>query len=176
MHVRVRTSADLDRCVEMARIVHERDGYPPYLPTDLQAFLAWPDAYEAWVVEHAGTIVGHVALHRRSSDRVMIIASEALQQPIDRLGVVSRLLVDPSARRLGAGRALLDEASRDASARGLWPILDVATQFHGAIRLYENSGWIRAGEIALTLGDSFSLDEVVYLGPRPPQGLSGELR
>ncbi len=153
----------------IASLVHDLDGYPPYLPTDLRGFLAWPDAYGAWVVETAGEIVGHVALHRGSSSpAVRALAGRAPSPPVDRLGVVARLFVDPSARRAGVGERLLETASREAVARGLWPVLDVATQLRGAIRLYERCGWSRAGEVTVDLRRGFTLDEFVYLGPLGP--------
>lgn len=170
MAVRARTDADLDACVEMAMLVHERDGYPAFLPTDLRSFLASPDAFGAWVVEEADGVLGHVALHRRTSAAALAVAATALQQPVDRLGVVARLLVAPWARRRGVGRALLDVASCDAVARGLWPILDVATHYHGAVRLYEDCGWTRAGDITLRFTDEVTLDEHIYLGPLRPDG------
>jgi GNAT superfamily N-acetyltransferase len=165
--VRRRTEADLDRCVALAAAVHELDGYPPYLPTDLRTFLDSPDAYGAWVVEHGDEIAGHVALHRRTLAPVMTMAAEALQQLVERLGVVARLLVAPTGRRRGVGRTLLDVAAADAIARGLYPVLDVVTQFQAAIRLYEACGWTRVGEVAVGLPDGSSITEHVYLGPPP---------
>jgi GNAT superfamily N-acetyltransferase len=156
--------------VAIAFLVHELDGYPPYLPDDLRTFLASPDAYGAWVVEKDGEIVGHVALHRGSSSpAVLALAGDALSRPVDRLGVVARLFVDPFARRSGVGETLLEVASREAVARGLWPVLDVATQLKGAIRLYERCGWSRAGAVTIRLGDRFTLDELVYRGPLSPE-------
>jgi len=169
MVVRERTDADVEACVEIARSVHELDGYPAYLPTDLQRFLVSPDAYTAWVAEQAGTIIGHVALHRRSTVPVLALAGEALQQPVERLAVVARLFVDPSARRSGAGRTLLDVARRDAVARGLWPVLDVATDLHAAIGMYEGCGWTRLGAVTFRFGEDQSLDEYVYAGPQTPE-------
>jgi GNAT superfamily N-acetyltransferase len=170
MDIRTRTDADLDTCVELARVVHALDGYPVFLPTDLRTFLASPGAYGAWAAEYGGAIVGHVALHPYSTAPVMDRASEALGQPVDRLGVVARLLVAPSARRRGVGQALLEVASRDAVARGLWPILDVATTLHGGIHLYESCGWTCAGQVTVRLGEELTVDELVYLGPHRPGG------
>lgn len=167
MVVRPRDDADLDGCVAVAVAVHESDGYPPYLPTDLRSFLVCPDAYGAWVVEDGGEIVGHVALHRRSLAPVMALAARSLHQPVERLGVVARLLVAPTGRRRGVGRALLAVAGADAIARGLYPVLDVAIQFEGAVRLYEACGWTRAGEVTTRLSDEVSITEHVYLGPHP---------
>ncbi len=166
--VRRRTEADLDACVEMARVIHALDGYPAYLPTDLRTFLDSSEALAAWVAEDAGTVVGHVSLHRRSSAAVMDLAVRASHQPPGRLGVVARLLVDPTARRAGVGRALLDRAASEARARHLRPVLDVATDMTAAIRLYESCGWTRAGEVTAHFPDGTSLDEFVYLAPVDP--------
>jgi GNAT superfamily N-acetyltransferase len=172
--VRPRTDEDLEACVELARIVQDLDGYPPYFPPDgrefLGAFLTPPEnVLQAWVAEDGGGIVGHVALHRSSTAPVMALASETLHQPVEKLGVVARLFVAPTARHRGVGEILLDVASGDAVERGLHPILDVAIQFHAAIRLYERRGWTRAGQVTVVFEEEgFSLDEAVYLGPVPP--------
>ncbi|MDP8930537.1 MAG: GNAT family N-acetyltransferase [Actinomycetota bacterium] len=168
MHVRERTHADLDSCERLARVVHELDGYPPRLPCDLRRFIASADAIGAWVAEHDRGIVGHVALHRESSEEVMALAAKATGLPRERLGVIVRLLVAPSVRRMGAGRALLSVASGEAISRGLWPILDVATHFGPAINLYENTGWKCAGRVTVPIRGAESLDEYVYIGPSAP--------
>ena len=59
MLLRDRTDGDLAGCVELGPGVHERDGYPHYLPGDPREFLVMPDAYGVWVAERAGQIVGH---------------------------------------------------------------------------------------------------------------------
>jgi GNAT superfamily N-acetyltransferase len=166
--VRERTQADLDNCVALARVVHEIDRYPMFLPDDLRRFIEAPDALAAWVAEEDGEIAGHVALRSRSSPTVVAMASGALKLPPDRLGVVARLLVSPLHRRRGIGRSLLEVASRDAHARGLWPILDVVTHQDKAISLYDKCGWVRAGQVTSRYGDDVVLDEFVYIGPRPP--------
>jgi GNAT superfamily N-acetyltransferase len=150
----------------MGRAVHELDGYPRYLPDDdLRGFLASTDAYMAWVAERVGEIVGQVALHRHGSEAVVAIASKALNRPSDRLGIIARLLVSPQVRREGIGRSLLSVASEEAVALGLWPILDVVTDHHSAVALYERCGWLRVGEVTHHLDNGFSLDEYVYVGP-----------
>jgi GNAT superfamily N-acetyltransferase len=162
--VRERTDSDLDDCVEVAQIVHEKDGYPVYLPTDLRSFLFSPQAVAAWVAEIEKNVVGHVALHRRSTDAVMHLATDVTGLPADRFGVVARLLVAPEARRHGVGRALLQTAAEDATSRGLRPMLDVVSQHVAAVRLYEDAGWIRAGEVVGLFG-GVEVHELVYLGP-----------
>ena len=168
MEVRARSDADLDRCVRLAEIVHANDGYPVYLPGDLRSFIAMPGAIASWVADRDGKIIGHVALHPSSSRTVMALAEEATGLRASQLGVVARLLVAPGVRRLGVGRSLLRAAESHAAQMGLWPILDVVTQHEGAIRLYEECGWTCAGKVTATFGQGLSVDELVYLGPRPP--------
>jgi GNAT superfamily N-acetyltransferase len=163
--VRERTEGDLDVCEAIARTVHEKDGYPVYLPGDLRSFLASSDALGAWVAEIGGSVVGHVALHRRSSDAVMKVATDFTELPADRFGVVARLLVAPEARRHGVGRALLRTAVESAASRGLRPMLDVVIQHGAAVHLYEEAGWIRAGETVVQFGKGNSVRELVFVGP-----------
>jgi GNAT superfamily N-acetyltransferase len=162
--VRPRTDADLDECVRLAEVVHDRDGYPVYLATDLRTFLAAPDAVAAWVADDEGRLIGHVALHRQTIPAVMVIASAASDVATDQLGVVARLLVDPEVRHQGAGRLLLEAATGAARSRGLRPILDVCSRFGPAIALYERCGWINVGQVDLGFGD-LKIEELVYLGP-----------
>ncbi len=59
---------------------------------------------------------------------------------------VSKLLVHSGARRRGIGRALMEALERAAGDAGRWLLtLDTATA--DAERLYERSGWTRAGVI-----------------------------
>jgi GNAT superfamily N-acetyltransferase len=168
MNVRRRTEADLDECVHIALAVYELDRYPVTMPSDLRGFLVWPGAYGAWVAEQSGQIVGHVALHPRSSPPVLELAAQALGQPIEKLAVVARLYVAPWARRAGVAQTLLEVAADEAVSRGLWPVLDVATTLGAAIRLYDACRWTCAGEVTVYLDDGMAIDELVYLGPRRP--------
>lgn len=56
---------------------------------------------------------------------------------------LSKLFVDPTARRRGLGRALLDQARRAARAHGYRVVrLRTRTVFREAIALYESDGWV----------------------------------
>lgn len=78
--------------------------------------------------------------------------------------MVARLFVAPTCRRAGAGGRLLQAATAAAEARGLAPILDVATHFMPAIALYEKHGWTRVGSVTVPFSDR-DLHEFVYVGP-----------
>lgn len=170
MELRARRDEDLGACERLAQAVHEADGYPPRFADDLRRFVAARDAMGAWVAEVAGDIVGQVALQPRSSAEVMALAGNATGWEPDRLCVVARLLVSPAARGKGVGRFLLATASEAGRSLGLWPILDVATQFEAAIRLYEASGWVCAGRVTVRFAGAEPLDELVYVSGRPVAG------
>ncbi len=167
MNVRARRDEDLDACVRLAELVLAADGYPPRFADDLRHFVTAPGAIAAWVAASDGDVVGHVALQPRSSEVVMALASQATGWTSDRLCVVARLLVSPAARRNGIGRALLMTAAEAGRARGRWPILDVAIQFDGAIRLYETCNWVCAGQVTVQLSRGEPLDEFLFIGPPP---------
>jgi GNAT superfamily N-acetyltransferase len=167
VELRPRKDDDLDECERLARAVHAADGYPPRCANDLRGFISTPDALEAWVVESATGIVGHVALQPTGSPAVTALACDATARSPDQLCVVARLFVSPSHRGKGLGSSLLAAAAEAGRARGLWPILDVAAHFATAIRLYENAGWICAGRVTVPFPGEEPLDELVYVGPAP---------
>jgi hypothetical protein len=72
--VRDRVEADLADLERLAQIVHQADGYPIYLPTDLRGFLVSLDAHRTWVAVHDGDLIGHIALNAscwgRYADRI----------------------------------------------------------------------------------------------------------
>ena len=173
VHVRPRSDADLDECERIVRAVHALDGYPPYMPNDdFRGLLASPDAIGAYVAADGhggrGAILGHAALHGRSSDAVIQLATAALGVPADGLGVVARLFVAPTARRRGVARLLVDFTAREARRQGLTPILDVATSLPAAVALYDDAGWTRLGLIEVTFRDGSMHEEYVFAAPEAP--------
>ena len=167
MELRVRREGDLDACEHLARVVHAADGYPPRCADDLRVFVSAADALGAWVAESENGIVGHVALMPRSSRVVMGVGSAATGRPPEQLCVVARLFISPTDRNAGIGSSLLALASNAGLARGLRPILDVATHLDNAIRLYERAGWMCAGQVTVDFHNEAPLEELVYVGPDP---------
>jgi ribosomal protein S18 acetylase RimI-like enzyme len=166
MRLRERRAHDLEALVAIAARVRAADGYPIFLPgNDFGRFLTRPEPLWAWVAEHDGMIVGHVALNSETSPAVMQLAR---QHGVDGgLAFVARLLVDPSARRLGHGARLLDHANRAAIARGLVPMLDVVVTSSAAtaISLYRRAGWQEVGRTMFRMPDDREIEELVFLGP-----------
>lgn len=171
VHIRSRAASDLDACEALASAVRALDGYPPHLPHELRSFISTSDAFEAWVAEEDEQVLGHVSLHRTSSDEVMALACKVLGARLDALGVVARLFVAPARRGQGIGGDLLMRATAGALARGLSPILDVATHFKPAIALYEKHGWVRIGQVKVAFRKRH-LNEFVYVGPGEPVAMS----
>jgi GNAT superfamily N-acetyltransferase len=168
VQIRDRTEADVDAIDELAKVVHAHDNYPVYVGGDLLSFIFVRDAIGAWVADRSGIVVGHAALHpRSSSNAVMALAEESTGLPEAELAVVARLLVSPTERRAGIGRLLLGAAADRASQLGLWPILDVVAGSEAPIRLYEKAGWTCVGKVTVTFGRSGPIDEFVFLGPPP---------
>jgi GNAT superfamily N-acetyltransferase len=183
--IRERREADLRACADLVREVHSSDRYPRFPQGDLMRFLNPPDPYGCWVADLNGEVAGHVALVAHGLPATMEIAASALSRPTHQLAVVARLLVSPRARGHGAGRLLLGAATAEARSRDLHPVLDVDTELHGAIALYESAGWVRAGQITVRWTDDEPagstsagqndapptaervLTEYVYLGPEP---------
>jgi len=165
VEIRSKVSSDDADCADLARLVYEHDGYPPFLGGGLEAFLDTSDALGAWVAVKGPDIVGHVALTSRASDEVLKIASETLGIPAERLGVVARLFVSPAHRRVGIGDALLRKATEASIERGRQPVLDVVMHFLGAIALYEGRGWLRLGTVKVHVRDGLTLEEHVYALP-----------
>jgi len=160
--IRVRTEGDLDTCAELARAVRAVDGYPVYLPgEDFRTFLVTPRPIEAWVAADGDGVVGHVALHRRTSPEVTALAAERLGEAPERLAVVARLLVSPDRRREGIGGALL----RTAAGRGRRAVLDVVPGLRAAVSLYAACGWRPLGEVHVRLPDGTTVDEIVFAAP-----------
>jgi GNAT superfamily N-acetyltransferase len=167
VQIRPRRQSDVDPLLEMAHRVKRLDGYPPRGPIDLERFMVPPEQLAAWVAEIDAEVVGHVALHATgATDTVFLAARHTGKAPED-LAVVARVLVSPSARRIGVGHALLETAVEGAHVRGQQPILEVAVHFDAAIGLYESSGWDRVGEVTIQFGEEPSLQRFVYVGPTP---------
>ena len=55
--IRRKHHVDANACLELARLTHEVDGYPKYLPGDLDAFVNDAAEMAAWVAESAGRLV-----------------------------------------------------------------------------------------------------------------------
>jgi GNAT superfamily N-acetyltransferase len=164
MPIRVREKEDVTDCVALLRQVHQVTGYPSGWPEDPGGWLTPAGLVAAWVAEHDGLIVGHVALVRGARAQCLL---QATGGGPDQLGGIARLFVDPAATRQGVARALLEAATAEAWARGLQPVLDVVDDSRPAIALYERSGWKLAGTQTATWTTPAGVSPMLryYVGP-----------
>ncbi|QNE20502.1 GNAT family N-acetyltransferase [Kribbella qitaiheensis] len=123
--IRPRTDADLDRCIEFLRTVHDKAAYPVNWPADPRDWLTPPNALGCWVISTDDRVTGHVVVTRGEP-------GEAL---------VERLFVDPAETGAGLGRRLLDHCVTVAAEHDLALSLEVADNCHAAIALYNRAGW-----------------------------------
>jgi GNAT superfamily N-acetyltransferase len=151
-------------------------GYPPHRPSDVAGFVASANDIGAFVYEHEGEVVGHVALKRYAARPVMVLASDELGMPVEGLSAVARIFVSPSTQRRGIASSLLGRAVECAHDVGLRPILDVWQGLPSAISLYESAGWLQLGSTTIEfrsactsvcVHDGTSISSFVYAGPAP---------
>src|SRR5688572_10367455 len=109
--IRRRTPRDVAACARLLGLV-STSTHPPAWGTDSpRAYLTADELLEAWVADHEGEILGHVALSRPTGDAASLMRwREITGHEPDRLGEVTRLFVRPRARGQGIGAALLATA------------------------------------------------------------------
>ncbi|WP_308818621.1 GNAT family N-acetyltransferase [Pseudonocardia alni] len=132
--LRPRTDEDLPACVTVLRAVHAADRYPSTWPADPAAFLSPTGLVTALVVTVGERVTGHAALVADDVD-------DAGDPGALRL---TRVFVDPAARRAGHARALLAGVAAALAARDRDGVLDVVESVP-AERLYRATGWVRTG-------------------------------
>lgn len=164
---RPRREQDIARCVELLRAIYLQDAYPAKWPRDPAGWIAAKRTLAAWVSEDRGELVGHAALTAPDPQRDWSQWREALELPSQRLGVVRRLFVAAGWRRKGVATTLLHCVQREAAARDLRLVLDVAVHNQAAITFWQQHGWRRVGEALLPLGDEGQvLPLVLLVAPR----------
>jgi len=148
--MRTRDEADLPACVELLREVHALDSYPVHWPEDPAAWLTPRNLLAAWVVVQHGAVVGHAVLRGAPGTTGAEPISAATGVQPDRIALIARLFVAPTARRHGVAARLLEAASNEAGARGLLLALDVVGSHSAPIALYERAGWRRVATVPWT--------------------------
>jgi GNAT superfamily N-acetyltransferase len=148
------------------------------LPIPVERFLHAHDARAAWTAEIAGRPVGHVCRvgppHGYPEAAAMNHACARDHGcAVDDLGWVATLFVDPTARGLGVGRALLRAAVAGIREAGLRPCLEVLPVHAAALAMYESSGWrevlpVRPEWLRAAAGDEVPDIRVMVLPDREP--------
>jgi GNAT superfamily N-acetyltransferase len=162
--VRVKTSGDAAACVALALAVHHSDGYPRYLPEDLDAFMRPPSETAAWVADFEGEVVGHLALRRGDGDPALPAAQRTTGLSAEDIAVVARLMVSRHVRRRGVADRLLAAAQAFAREAGQRLVLDVVRDAE-SVSFYERLGWQLVEPLRLDVGEGRTLDLLVYISP-----------
>ncbi|MFH9864034.1 GNAT family N-acetyltransferase [Streptomyces sp. NPDC017202] len=163
--VRPRTPADLDDCVSTLALVHAHSRYPVNWPDEPAAWLTPATLLAAWVAQHDGRTVGHIALCRGEDGDPATALWAARGNGVPAVGV-NRLFVAPGARGLGAGAALLERAVGEARSRGLHPVLDVVAT-DPAAAFYARLGWRDLGRVDQRWGPDQLVPLRCYAAPVP---------
>ncbi|SDO06636.1 Acetyltransferase (GNAT) domain-containing protein [Klenkia soli] len=169
--VRPRLESDLPALLSILRRSHATHGYPRRSEVVRADWLATPTELVGLVAEHAGRVVGHVALHPAAhgpdDDPGELQAahrwSAATGVRVEDLAVVSRLVTDGTVR--GAGRALMDAAGRSAARSALSPVL-LVDPAADARAFYRRLGWQEIGTARQRWGEN-EVDAVLMVVGRP---------
>jgi diamine N-acetyltransferase len=85
-------------------------------------------------------------------------------ETVKRWWVLRQLYLDPAAKGLGAGQALLERGIAEARARGYEELyLTVWVENHRARRFYERNGFVEVGRYAFVVGDQVDDDRILRL-------------
>ena len=158
MEIRVRTDADLPALLDALSATHRADQYP-VLPTHVTSeWLLDGDDGMAWVAEHDGQVVGHVAVAEADED------PNALS--------VHRLFVRPGARGQGVASTLLTTVETYSKVLAQDLFLEVVSHNTEAMRLYESRGWRRvSGYVATWTAPDGTHPEInLYASPHNAPG------
>jgi GNAT superfamily N-acetyltransferase len=162
--VRPRHDADLAACAASLVAVHAVDGYSVEGVADPVAWLRPPGLRMAWVAVLGGKVVGHIGLATPGvSDAAAGIWST--QRPSDKVAVLCRLFVDPTARGHALGMSLLQAAIEEARAQDTRLVGDVMAKDEVAIHLYEKLGWQRIADITHPDGHGNDISAYCYASP-----------
>jgi GNAT superfamily N-acetyltransferase len=102
------------------------------------------------VLERAGRVVGAAALNDKQELEYHDLAWSFTE---GRVGVVHRLMVDPSMRRIGLGKKLMGAVEEWARRRGFNALrLDAFSGNPGALQLYRSMGYREAGPVRFRKG------------------------
>lgn len=141
--IRPRSEADLPALTALLAAQQSVTRYPMRwpLPFPIEQFVVRASDLAGWTAELDGVPVGHVAAQSAADDVLLPHWSAGHGLPLERLGVVGTLFVDPGVRRQGLGRRLHDTAVDWLRTHDRAPCLDVAPVHAAALEMYAAIGW-----------------------------------
>jgi len=145
--IRPRTEADVPALTEVLAAQQPLTRYPMRwpLPFPVEQFVVRDVDLAAWTAELDGRPVGHVAVQCADEVFTPRLLAQHWERghglPVERLGVLGTLFVDPGVRRMGLGRQLHDTAVDWLRDHDLAPCLDVVPIHAAALEMYAGIGW-----------------------------------
>lgn len=140
--VRRRREKDLTACARLLEVVYYQEHYPVVRPHRPRDWLTSSDVLAAWVAEHHGEILGHVAISRVGRDPVSALRwRETTEHEPSELLAVSRFFVRSRSRRQGVGTALLDAAVAEIRRRGCEPVIEMASESRDGLPFLADRHW-----------------------------------
>ncbi|HEX6916690.1 MAG TPA: GNAT family N-acetyltransferase [Phycicoccus sp.] len=140
--LRPRSADDVPALVRLLEAPRAATGYPVRwpLPFPVEDFVVRRGEIGAWVAVDGDDVVGHVSLAEVAAGWEADAWVAGTGRPAAELAAVSVLFVDPAASGRGVGSALLSAAVDHARSLGRTPVLDVVSESHRAVSLYERHG------------------------------------
>jgi len=161
--IRRRRDSDITALTSILVRVYALDGYPVEGVSDPAAWLRHPRELQSWTAEVNDEPIGQVTLTSASADDdAAKLWCQNTGRDVANLAIPVRLFIAPEHRRIGAARLLMKAAIDHASAIGSSVAFDVMAKDREAIRLYEQLGARRLGEIPHHYGDGLAEPALVY--------------
>ncbi|KAH9809317.1 GNAT family N-acetyltransferase [Teratosphaeria destructans] len=184
--VRPRTEADFPGLERALTECHAATGWPLEGVPDARAFICEDQGplEQAWVAEHNGHIVGHIAINAPEPDcpcvklwRRQTATDPDDGKPDDRIAVVGRLFVSPTKKVPGVVRALYHAVldwSRERDAQLImYVVVWSAARMLAAEAMTARFGWAKFGDtVYVSPKDGRVIDAVCYAAP--PRAEAGE--
>ncbi|KAJ2994994.1 hypothetical protein NUW58_g1401 [Xylaria curta] len=121
---------------------------------------------QAWVAEHGGMIIGHVAMNRAVESYVNV-ALWLEKHPQADVAVLARLFVHPASRKQGAATGLIRAAEAAARSEGRRLLILALVKDQDAIRLYRRLGWEHYATTVFRWGEGNEMDAECFASPLP---------
>lgn len=162
--IRERTQADLNGCAETLIAVHKSSGYPVRGIADPIGFISNPDIIRAWVAEHEGRVVGHVAMAKSKADAEDVVLWIE-QGHEDDIASLERLFVHPEAQGLGIAAKMIKTAVDFAATQSMRLVLYNLEKDTIARRMYAKLGWTFYGNFQFRWEENREMKAYCFVSP-----------
>lgn len=145
-----------------------RAAWAPHLsPVGLATVTSPPEEWERWITDPDVICLVAERRGRAAALAVLCPSPDPDADPI-RVALLDRLYTEPAAWRRGLGRALIDAAMEELSARGYREVTLWTAEWNTSRGFYEASGWMLDGATRETTFAGGTFKEVRYRTPVRP--------